>query len=205
MIILDCPQRTEEWHQARLGIPTGTGFEKIMTGGLKPSTQAEVYQNKLVAEWYTGQPEENYVSAAMQRGIDLEDQAMEAYEFATDEEVDQVGFVYKDEGKLVGISPDGLCGSHGVEIKCPLPSTHVSYLLAQGLPAAYTGQVQGSMYVTGLEQWAFCSYCPGFPPLIIMVERDAKWQSAFEPLINKFIDGMLQKRDKLIEILGEKT
>ena len=204
MIKVDCEQRSEEWYQARLGIPTGTGFDKIMTGALKPSTQAEVYQNKLVAEWYTGEPESNFVSEAMQRGIDLEPVAIEAYEFATDKTVEPVGFVYKDETKLLGISPDGLCGPHGVEIKCPLPSTHVSYLLSQELPAAYVGQLQGSMYVTGLEQWAFCSYCPGFPPLIIMIERDERWQSAFEPLIEKFIDGMLEKREKLIEILGEK-
>lgn len=204
MITLDLEQGTPEWHQARLGIPTASNFGKLITAGLKPSTQAEVYQNKLVAEWYTGEAEENFVSEAMQRGTELEPVAREAYEFATDESVEEVGFVYKDEAKLVGCSPDGLCGPHGVEIKCPLPSTHVSYLLSQELPVAYTGQVQGSMYVTGLEQWAFCSYCPGFPPLIIMVERDERWQAAFEPLIDKFIAGMLEKREKLIEILGEK-
>jgi putative phage-type endonuclease len=204
MIALDIPQRSAEWYEARLGIPTGSDFGRIMTAGLKPSTQAEVYQNKLVAEWYTGEPEENYVNEAMQRGIDLEPDGIAAYEFATDKEVEPVGFIYMDEDKLVGVSPDGLCGSHGVELKCPLPSTHVSYLLADGLPAAYTGQVQGSMYVTGLEKWDFVSYCPGFPPLIITVDRDEKWQSAFRPLIEGFIEGMLAKREKLINLLGEK-
>lgn len=204
MITLDLPQRTPAWFQARLGIPTASSFGKIITDGLKPSAQAEVYQNQLVAEWYTGEPGFNYINDAMQRGIDLEPVALEAYEFATDRDVKEVGFVYKDETRLVGASPDGLCGDMGIEIKCPLPSTHVSYLLAGGLPTAYEGQVQGSMYVTGFDTWDFVSYCPGFPPLIITVERDEQFMDAFEPLINKFIDGMLAKREKLTELLGEK-
>lgn len=205
MIILDLPQRTPEWYQARLGIPTASSFGKIITNQLKPSTQAEVYQNQLVAEWYTGETGFNFISDAMQRGIDLEPAALEAYEFATDKEVETVGFVYKDAKQLVGASPDGLCGDIGVEIKCPLPSTHVSYLLDGGLPATYAGQVQGSMYVTGFDAWDFVSYCPGFPPLIITVERDEKFMKAFAPLIDKFIDGMLTKREKLNQLLGAKA
>lgn len=205
MIILDMEQRTPEWFQARLGIPTASGFCKLMTASLKSSTQAEVYQNQLVAEWYTGAPEYNYISEAMQRGIDLEPTAVEAYEFATDKDVEQVGFIYKDEDRLVGASPDGLCGATGVEIKCPLPSTHVSYLLLGGLPAAYTAQVQGSMYVAGLDEWDFVSYCPGFPPLIITVNRDEKWQEAFSPILDGFIEGMLKKRERIIQICGDKA
>jgi len=204
MIISEHEQGSPEWLLDRLGIPSASNFGKLMTAGLKASTQAEVYQNRLVAEWYTGEPENVFVSDAMLRGTELEPQAREAYEFATDKEVEQVGFVYMDESKLVGCSPDGLCAAHGVELKCPLPSTHVSYLLSDALPDAYTGQVQGSMYVTGLEAWDFVSYCPGFPPLIITVERDEKWMNAFEPLLEKFIEGMLAKREKLIELLGEK-
>ena len=204
MIILELEQRTPEWFLARLGIPTASSFSKLMTASLQPSTQAEVYQNQLVAEWYTGTPEYTYVNEAMQRGIDLEPTAVEAYEFATDKEVDRVGFIYKDEGGLVGCSPDGLCGDTGVEIKCPLPSTHVAYLLAGGLPAAYTAQVQGSMYVSGLGKWDFVSYCPGFPPLIITVNRDEKWQDAFGPILDKFVEGMLKKRERIIQICGDK-
>jgi len=203
MKIVDVEQGSPEWLQARLGIPTTSCFDKLMTASLKPSTQAEVYQNKLVAEWYTGEPEYVYVNDAMARGTELEPLGRASYEFATSKDVDQVGFIYRDDDKLVGCSPDGLCGDMGVEIKCPLPSTHVSYLLAGGLPAKYVGQVQGSMLITGFDRWDFTSYCPGFPPLIITVKRDEKWQKAFAPLLDKFISDMLAKRDKIIEVVGK--
>ena len=215
MLINYCEQGTEEWHRARLGIPTASNFDRIMTASGKPSTQAEAYQNQLVAEWYTGETTNGYINDAMQRGIELEPLAREAYEFATDSEVEQVGFVYKDADKLCGCSPDGLLvafdlrfavaqNGKGLEIKCPLPGTHVSYLLAGGLPSKYVGQLQGSMYVTGLELWDFCSYCPGFPPLIITVERDEDYIDKLRPLLDDFIGTMLEKRAKLTEILGGK-
>ena len=201
MIILDVEQGSPEWLRARC-VPTGSNFDKIMTGGLKASTQAEVYQNKLVGEWYTGEPEQMFVNDAMARGTELEPLGRSSYEFVTGNDVEEVGFVYMDERRLAGCSPDGLCGDKGVEIKCPLPSTHISYLLSGGLPAKYLGQVQGSMFITGLKQWDFTSYCPGFPPLIITVDADPKWQEAFKPLLEKFIDGMLAKREKIIEMVG---
>lgn len=35
LITLDCEQGSEEWLQARLGIPTATGFENIVTATVK--------------------------------------------------------------------------------------------------------------------------------------------------------------------------
>ena len=202
MIILDVEQGSPEWLKARC-IPTASNFGKIMTNSLKASTQAEVYQNKLVGEWYVGEPEQTFISDAMARGSELEPLGRASYEFATGNDVEEVGFVYMDDDKLVGCSPDGLCGDKGLEIKCPLPSPHISYLLSGGLPAAYVAQVQGSMLVTGLDQWDFTSYCPGFPPLIITVDADPKYQAALKPLLDKFIDGMLAKRAKIIEMVGK--
>ena len=204
MIIDYCEQGSPEWHAARLGIPTASNLDKIMTATGKASTQAEAYMNQLVAEWYTGEATNGYINDAMQRGIELEPQAREAYEFAENCEVQQVGFVYKDEDKFCGCSPDGLLDGKGLEIKCPLPGTHVSYLLAGGLPAKYVGQLQGSMYVTDLDFWDFVSYCPGFPPLIITVERDKDYIGKLRPLLEDFIVTMLEKRAKLTEMLGDK-
>ena len=205
MIIDEAVQGSDEWLMARLGCASASEFDKIMTAGLKPSSQAEVYQNKLVGEFYTQTPESIFVTDAMARGTELEPEARDAYSFVTGNEVTEHGFIYLNEDKLVGCSPDGLCGDSGLEIKVPLPSTHVGYLLAGGLPSKYVGQVQGCMYVTGLDSWDFCSYSEGFPPLIITVKRDDKWQEAFKPLLDKFIDGMLKKRERIVEICGERT
>ena len=206
MIRLDVDQGSPEWHQARLGIPTASNFSNIITPStLKPSSSAETYQNKLVGEWWCGKPEESFVSDAMARGTELEPIARSAYEFITNKEIEQTGVIYRDEARTVSCSPDGLCGDIGLEIKCPLSGTHVNYLLRSELPAAYLAQVQGSMFVTGLERWDFCSYHPDFPLLIIEVHACPKFQGAFAPLLEKFIEGMLEKRELLTKMLGPKN
>jgi len=205
MIIDPNPQGSDLWLMARLGCASASQFDKIMTAGLKASSQAEVYQNKLVGEWYTQTPENVFVTDAMQRGTDMEPEARAAYTFITGREVTEHGFIYLNDERLVGASPDGLTDDSGLEIKCCLPSTHVSMLLANDVPSKYIGQVQGCMMVTGRDSWTFCAYCPGFPPLIIDVDRDDKWQAAFKPLLDKFIEGMMKKRERIVEICGEIT
>ena len=205
MIIDPNPQGSDLWLMARLGCASASQFDKIMTAGLKASSQAEVYQNKLVGEWYTQTPENVFVTDAMQRGTDMEPDARAAYTFITGREVTEHGFIYLNDERLVGASPDGLTDDSGLEIKCCLPSTHVSMLLANDVPSKYIGQVQGCMMVTGRDSWTFCAYCPGFPPLIIDVDRDDKWQAAFKPLLDKFIEGMMKKRERIVEICGEIT
>lgn len=115
----------------------------------------------------------------------LEPFAREYYERATGFEVSQVGFVEYEEGAGFGCSPDGLVGDggsgcndesfawgHGLEIKCPIPETHLAWLLDGGLPEEHRLQVHMSMAVTGLDRWDFLSYCPGDAPLLITVHRD---------------------------------
>jgi len=199
MIILDCEQGTEEWFKARAGIPTASCFDKILSSTCKPSTQANSYRYKLLAEWMTG-PQETMTNEWMERGKELEEDAREVYQFIKGDDVDQVGLIYKDDKKLVSCSPDGLVGGKGLEIKCPAPHTHVEYLLKGAMPAKYIPQVQGSMYVSGLDQWDFMSYCPGMPTLILTIERDEKYHNALDECLLKFIDKLLTDREKLNNI-----
>ena len=171
MIILDVEQGTEEWLQARLGVPTASNYSKIITSTGKPSAQADKYINDLVAQKLTGQIPEMFKSDAMQRGNDLEPQARAYYEFMTDNVVEEVGLILNYDG--AGCSPDGLIGDDGgIEIKCPLGATHVSYLRANKLPTEYVQQVQGCMYITGRSWWDFVSFHPDMESMIIRVERD---------------------------------
>jgi hypothetical protein len=108
----------------------------------------------------------------------LEPFAREYYEQATGFEVQEVGFVEHDSGGF-GCSPDGLIRGgatsvwhHGVEIKCPIPETHLAWLLDGGLPDCHRLQVHASMAVMGLDRYHFLSYCPGDAPLLVTVERD---------------------------------
>ena len=50
MIIIDCEQGTEEWFEARMGVPSASNFSRICTTTGKWSAQADSYINELAAE-----------------------------------------------------------------------------------------------------------------------------------------------------------
>lgn len=123
----------------------------------------------------------------VQRGNALEAEARELYGKITGRPLIEVGFITTDCGRF-GCSPDSLvlsrmlteddgeatiikCVERGLEIKCPIPETHIKWLLAGELPDDHRCQVHGSMAITGLHRWDFMSYCPGLPPLIVTAER----------------------------------
>jgi putative phage-type endonuclease len=197
MIILDCNQRDEAWYAARLGIPTASGFSKLFTASGKPSSSAETYMYELIGERLTGLQANNYINEWMQRGIDLEDEARDTYQFIRDYEAEKVGFVYLDEKKNVGCSPDGLIGKDGMlEIKCPKTSTHVRYLLKGTIPTEYIPQIQGQLWITGRQWCDFMSYDPDCDPLIIRIERDEDWiykLSATVMTLNQGIEKAMQQ------------
>ena len=193
----DIEQGTPEWFAARVGIPSASNFDKIFTSKGAKSAQSKAFMNTLLAEYITGEKASLKQTEWMERGIELEADARTAYEFITDESVEETGIVYADELRLISCSPDGLMATKGLEIKCPAPGTHIGYLIDQKLPATYVQQVQGSMYVTGLLQWDFMSFHPDMKPVIITVERDDKLISAIDEIMQEFIEAMLSKREQL--------
>ena len=202
-IILDCLQSTPEWFAARCGIATASNFDKICTPATaKASAQSEAYMYKLLAEWMTGAKAEEEPNEWMLRGIELEGQARETYQFVTDNEVVTAGFIYSNEERLIGCSPDGLIPVNdgddgGLEIKCPAPHTHVEYLLGGKIPTKYIPQVQGCMLVTGRRWWDFMSFHPEMPPLIVRVDRDDTYICKLSELLSAFNSEMQEKRAKL--------
>lgn len=174
MKILDVEQGTPEWLAARAGIPTASELDQIISPELKirSGQMVETYFARKLAERWTGFPLQSFSSGAMEQGTLCEEEAREWFAFNFDAPVSQVGFITTDDGAF-GCSPDGLIGnSEGVEIKCPQPANHVKWLLAGGCPKEHQLQCQGGMYVTGFRRWHFVSYCRGFPPLVVVVEKD---------------------------------
>jgi len=194
MIKLDVEQGSDEWFKARAGIPTASSFDKIITPTGKASTQAKGYLNKLVAEFIIGDKINIESNKWMQRGVELEPEAREYYEFMHDIEVEEVGLIYKNKSKLVSCSPDGILKDRGLEIKCPAPQTQIEYLLNNELPKKYIAQVQGSMWITGLKRWDFLSYHPDLSQLLITVEADKEYHSQLDILLDKFIKIMVGNR-----------
>ena len=198
MIIHNVEQNSDKWEKIRLGIPTASTFGQITTSTGKASTQAGKCMNLLLAEWMAGEPVESWRGNKWtERGHELESEARTYYEMINGVDVNQVGFITNDE-ETAGMSPDGLVGEDGgLEIKCPSPGIHVSYLLANKVPAIYIPQIQGSMWLSDRDWWDFMSYHPLIEKMVIRVHRDGKYISVLANAIDKFTDQMLEKRHKL--------
>jgi putative phage-type endonuclease len=200
MIIVDCEQLSDEWFAARCGVPSASRFNKIVTTNGDRSKQATAYMYQLAGERIIGKAEETYMSASMQRGIEMEPKARQLYEMINDVDVQEVGLCYNDEHKQCSCSPDGLIDPKGLEIKCPEIHTHIDYLLRGKLPTAYFQQVQGSMLVTGYDEWDFMSYFPGLPPLIVTVERNENFITALSEQLDEFCFDLAITTRKLKEM-----
>lgn len=200
MRILDVAQGSPEWLQARLGIPTASQADRILTPArLKPSSSAAGYRLQLLAEWVLGYPVEwSGNSAYMERGTELEAEARAAYEVEMGVDVEEVGLVLAPGGMFAG-SPDGLVDSTGgLEIKCPAIHTHIGYLLdPESLAAAYRGQVQALLWLTGREWWDLWAYHPELPPVRVRVEPDLEWQEAWAPALAGFLGALDYGRERL--------
>ena len=165
-------QRTDEWYKARLGIPTASSFNKLITSTGKPSSQAQTYINQLIAEAVTGKRPEQITTPAIERGIALESEAIEWYTLLTDRTVEETGF-WRHPKVDCGASPDGLIGDEGLlEVKSPLPHNHVKYVRANKVPSEYVPQVQGQLWVLDRKWCDFLSYHNELPPMLIRVTRD---------------------------------
>ncbi len=195
MITASCEQGTTEWQQARCGVVTASNFKLVLTKGKGKTRKA--YMMRLIEEKRTGRPTESYWSDAMKRGTDLEPRARKAYETTTGNGVKEVGINFLDERRRVGASPDGLIDHDGgLEIKCPLVSTHTKYLQSGRIPAQYVPQVQGNLWVSGREWWDFASFAPEMPPeeqiVIYRAYRDEDYISRLKSEVEQFVEELDQ-------------
>jgi predicted phage-related endonuclease len=191
--IIECEQRTPEWFAAKVGRLGGSGA-KDMLATIKSGEAAarRDLRVRLAAERITGtSQEDDYINAAMQRGIDLEPVARAAYE-ATGHVVRQTGFLSHTE-LMTGCSLDGDVDDFAgiVEIKAPKSATHLGYLRAQCLPPHYLPQVLHNLWISGAQWCDFISYDDRFPePLQLFVHRVPRdeWQiTIYERTVRAFL------------------
>lgn len=178
LVALDLEQGSDAWKAARCGSLGGSRFHEAIAktksgwGASRANLAAE-----LVIERLTGQPVEKFVTAAMQAGTDNEPAARALYEFMNDCTVEQVGLYKHPTIPNAHYSPDGIVGKDGlIEIKAPLPATHLKTLQSGGIDGKYLTQIAWGFAVTGRKWCDFISYCPAFPGemqiFIKRVERD---------------------------------
>lgn len=164
--VLACEQRSDEWKAARAGLATGSRAKDILASIQKGEAAARRdYRMQLVAERLTGRPQESdYINAEMQRGIDCEPLARGAYEAITGAVVRESGFL-RSTAHAAGASLDGHLGDFQtvVSLKCPKTSTHLGYLEAGIMPAAYVPQMLHELWLTGAERYDFLSWDDRLP------------------------------------------
>ncbi len=189
MIVIDMPQNGDEWYRARAGVITASKFDSLVTTKGAPSKSAEMYILSLAGDYILGTSKGGYENSATRWGHAHEPDARREFSYIYDDvQVDTPGFIFKDETRICGCSPDGIIAEwgEGLEIKCPeKKEIHLSYRKAGKLPTKYHNQVQGSMYVTGFQCWWFMSYFPGLPPLVLRVERDDEFIEKLDAAIGE--------------------
>lgn len=199
MTMFDMEQRSDDWRQIRLGKVTASRVADMMarTKTGYGASRAN-YMSELIIERLTGKPTEGFTSAAMQRGINLEPEARQAYEQAKELWVVETGFVIHPTIEDAGASPDGLVDSAGlVEIKCLGASAHLEAILTGEIPDKYFKQMQMQMACCERAWCDYAAYNPDFPEhmrlFIKRVPRDDKAIKEIESETTAFLDEMARK------------
>lgn len=196
-------QGSPEWFEARRGFVGASAINDVMSV-TKSGGEAATRRNlraRIIAERLTGICADSFTSTAMQWGIDNEPIARAAYEVATGNEVEQVGFILHPSVKMTGASPDGLISTDGlIEIKCPNTATHIDYLLGGVAPTEYRNQMLWQMECTGRKWCDFASYDPRMPEdmqlFVVRFMRDDERIAELREGVTKFlseVDAVLVK------------
>jgi hypothetical protein len=170
------PQYSPDWWAIRRGKFTASeiGPFVINAGKVAETARLNLICKKLGE--LGGDEESGFQTDAMKRGSALEPIARAEYARIMRRPVFEAGFAEHPVQPL-GFSPDGLVLKddpdmdpsseemvslleYGCEIKAPLASTQVKYLLKGGLPDEYKCQVHMSMALAGTPHWDFFSFCP---------------------------------------------
>lgn len=186
-------QRTDGWLTDRCGRVTASAIYKVMAK-TKTGYGADRanYHAQLVAERLTGVPADSFTNAAMQWGVDTEEQARAMYSLEVGESVIETGFHPHPSILFSGASPDGLVGEMGlVEIKCPNTATHIATLTGASIDRKYLLQMQWQMECTGRDWCDFASFDPRLPDEMQLhirrVERDEALLAEIREEVTKFL------------------
>lgn len=179
MIIVNCSQGSDAWHQERAGVITASMFSdaraRLKSGPNKgePTAKALDYAFRLAVERISGAPlDGGFETWQMKRGHELEPEARMEHEIQTGLIVTQVGLVKTDDG-VFGASADGFIGEDGgSEYKCFLAPEKLRSFHIDNDASDIMDQVQGCMWITGRKWWHIGMYCPDLKP----VGRQLWWQ-----------------------------
>lgn len=194
----DYEQRSIEWFEVRRGIPTASNFGIIMASGVDggESLTRQKLLYRMAGELLTRETAETFRSAAMERGVEMEPEARDAYARKTFEQMTSVGFVRRTihnplgEDLVVGASPDSYVGTdRTLEIKTMIPELLIPIAEkgAAGFPTRHRAQCQGTLWVTGRR---FCDLVIFYRRMPVMpkftIERDDAYIRTIRDAVETF-------------------
>lgn len=151
------------WLDARTGKLTASRMGMAMSYKKDGSSSAERVNlmMQLCAERMTGDATRNFVSDAMQWGLDHEQAAKEAYTKRTGVEVEQCFFFDHSEIEWFGATPDGLLPGDGlIETKCPTTTTFIRWVMNGVVPPEHKPQMLAQLSCTGRKWVDFVAFDP---------------------------------------------
>ena len=156
-------QRTDEWHEARLGRITASRIYDVIARTAKGgyTSKRDDYMYQLAAERMTGLPTRIYANEAMQWGTAVEPEAIEFYSEYYGYKVEFAPFIIHRNMAFAGASPDGIVNNEWlVEIKCTQTNTFLKIRASNSAPENYVAQCQMQMAVTGAPKVDLFFYDP---------------------------------------------
>lgn len=173
IIIKDIEQGTQAWLDLKCGVASTSNFSDILTTKGVRSVTYSKYLDRLFDERITGEPTKTYKSKHMDRGNKQEPEACKTYEFIYETDVEHVAFVFLDESRKIGYSPDGLIGSDGiVEIKTALPHIQRDRIENGWSLANHKQQIQGGLWISERAWCDRISYCRNMDLVVDRIYRD---------------------------------
>ncbi len=174
----------------------------------------QTYMCELVAQIITGEIPEEMSFKQCEWGKEHEDAARAHFELELDIDVDVPAFIYRDEIRRFGISPDGLLVKPykgkltGLELKAPFTTkVFVEFATCKKIKQMYVDQCQYSMWVTGYEQWIFANYDPRIINEDkrlhhVIIERDPVYMAKYDAAEKTFIRDMDIMLEKMGAVFG---
>lgn len=204
MNILGILSGDPRWLPARIGLLTSSKIHDAITPRKRGEGELAARRNlkmRMISEMVTGLTSENFVSAAMQFGIDNETKALDEYEYRTGRTVSQLGLVMHPTNPRAAATADGWIREEAgiLEVKVPETYTHLEYLASGKIPEEYLDQIDWQLACCGPEiEWAeFISFDPRIEHeelkmMIIRRERDQKRIDEMEDLAGQFLSELIQ-------------
>lgn len=172
----ELPQLSDRWHRLHVGRITSSGMDEIITptGNLSSSKAAEASAVNLVMEHRSGYGDKNLFKGNYwtERGLRLEPDARDSYEFIKGLAVTPCGFISRG---IYGCSPDGvameLSPPRDIEIKCLSQRVH-GWVEDHGPEPKHNVQMHSRMVIADFVECHYWGHHPSHPTNDLLIKRD---------------------------------